>query len=276
MKKRLLIIMLIMICGLLLVLNGCSNTAESNPSKAISQSAVEETNEEPDANKQEKAVATATVKPASSASANSEKPTNNEIKGKNTEIQNNEETAPKSNTESEKITSNKRNEQSSANKGTTGEVSNTQTGVTEIPQAPTPTPAPVETEPEKPVSKGNAKTIGSGYCQSVLDAINAIRTGQGYAPASWNGDLAGKAQSWATSLINESIASNTYTHYHDNNRDSSEGIFWYDDPATLADQIAFHCPEAITNTDSIGIGGAIWENCPIGDDLGFIVIRYHS
>ena len=143
-----------------------------------------------------------------------------------------------------------------------------------------PTPVPTPTPTPKPVSKGEVKAVGSGYCQSVLDAVNAIRAEQGYGVAGWDSGLSNKAQSWATSLIEESISANRYKHYHDDNRDSSEGIFWYTDggtsASTIANEIASHCPQAISSASGIGIGGAVWKDCPIGDDMGFIVVRFYA
>lgn len=152
---------------------------------------------------------------------------------------------------------------------------------TEAPEsAPTPTTAPKPTTETSQESKGNAQAVDSGFCKSIFNEINEIRISQGYPAAKWDGGLKGKAQGWADSLIEQSIKKNKYTHYHDNNRDSSEGIFWITDGKTsaksIADQVAAHCPACISSTEVIGIGGTIWENCPIGDDMGFIVVRFYS
>ena len=131
-----------------------------------------------------------------------------------------------------------------------------------------------------PDRRGNLKAISNSYCKQIFDEVNIIRTSQGYSKANWDNELSGKAQSWATSLINESIEKNQYIHYHDNNRDSSEGIFWITDgktsAKTIANEILSHCPACISTSDVIGIGGAVWQSCPIGDDMGFIVVRFYS
>lgn len=137
-----------------------------------------------------------------------------------------------------------------------------------------PTPQPTQT------LKGNAKAISGDFCKSVFNEINELRINQGYSAAQWDGGLKGKAQGWADSLIEQSIKKNKYTHYHDDNRDSSEGIFWFTNGKTsaesIAKQVSAHCPACISSTEVIGIGGTMWENCPIGDDMGFIVVRFYS
>ena len=143
---------------------------------------------------------------------------------------------------------------------------------------PTPKPTPAPTDPPKP-DKGYRSSLGSSYRQSVLEAINSLKSSQGYPTANWSSGLASGAQNWADSLIDQSISKNKYTHYHDDNRDSSESIIWISkgtSASEAANTIASHSPKCISNATEIGIGAAVWMDCPIGDNLGFLVIRYYS
>ncbi len=138
------------------------------------------------------------------------------------------------------------------------------------------TPMP---EPESSVSAGYRKSLGASYGKDILRAINKIKAEQGYAIAFWSSELATAAQKWSDTLIDESIAKNDYKLYHDTNRDSSESIIWISkgtSAASAANEIASHSPKCISNATEIGIGATVWMDCPIGDNLGFVIVRYYS